>query len=213
MFLLLTIVSFPIQTARIESGGMPGRIHLSEETAEILIESGKEHWLEKRETMIEAKGKGRIQTYWLAQGAAHASSSRGSDESSSNMGDEVMMDAENVDAAKIQRLIEWNVESLLRILKLIVAEREASGRKPPADNSCMEAFERYTLETDSCFLDEVKEIIELPEFDSSGSRKERKRPEDIDIDEVVVDQLRTYVTCIASMYRSNSFHNFEVRTR
>ena len=43
--------------ARIESTGMGNRIHLSQETAALLIQSGKEKWVEKRETPVSAKGK------------------------------------------------------------------------------------------------------------------------------------------------------------
>jgi class 3 adenylate cyclase len=48
-------------TSRIESSSRPGRIHLSNETAELIIAAGKGHWIEKRENMVEAKGKGALQ--------------------------------------------------------------------------------------------------------------------------------------------------------
>ena len=51
--------------SRIETNGQRGRIHLSESTAQLLIASGKEFWLEKREDLIQAKGKGEMQTYWV----------------------------------------------------------------------------------------------------------------------------------------------------
>ena len=44
--------------ARMESTGRAGRIHISQETAELLISSGKGAWLTKREDKIVAKGKG-----------------------------------------------------------------------------------------------------------------------------------------------------------
>jgi hypothetical protein len=49
-----------------ESTGAPNRIQLSQATATCLIELGKGGWLRKRDTMIQAKGKGQVQTYWLA---------------------------------------------------------------------------------------------------------------------------------------------------
>ena len=52
-------------TARIESLGAPGRIHLSEETAEELRKFEKEDWLIPREERVHAKGKGRLTTFWL----------------------------------------------------------------------------------------------------------------------------------------------------
>jgi class 3 adenylate cyclase len=49
--------------SRMESTGQPGKIQISEETAEFLIEAGKESWLTPREERIVAKGKGELQTY------------------------------------------------------------------------------------------------------------------------------------------------------
>lgn len=51
--------------SRHESTGMPGRIHLSKETANLLREAGKEMWLQTRQDKVLAKGKGELETYWL----------------------------------------------------------------------------------------------------------------------------------------------------
>jgi class 3 adenylate cyclase len=60
-------------TARIETNGEPGRIHISQSTATFLIESGKANWVIEREGLVHAKGKGFMQTYWvdLLQVAPH----------------------------------------------------------------------------------------------------------------------------------------------
>lgn len=55
---------------------------------------------------------------------------------------------------------------------------------------------------------EVQEIIALPEYDSAVAAL-RKDPEAVEIADEVKGQLRAYVSCIASMYRANAFHNFE----
>jgi hypothetical protein len=47
-----------------ESTGLPGKIQLSANTAELIIRDGKSQWLTKRDTTITAKGKGEMQTYW-----------------------------------------------------------------------------------------------------------------------------------------------------
>ena len=47
------------------------------------------------------------------------------------------------------------------------------------------------------FLDEVKEIIELPEF--RADEVEEEDPADIVLDEAVVAQLHDYVRCIQAM--------------
>lgn len=51
--------------SRMESNGLKNRIHVSEATAHLLRASGKQSWLTQREDMIEAKGKGLLQTYWV----------------------------------------------------------------------------------------------------------------------------------------------------
>lgn len=54
--------------ARMESNGVPNGIHLSEETAKLLVESGKQAWVKQREDRIIAKGKGELTTFWLDLG-------------------------------------------------------------------------------------------------------------------------------------------------
>ena len=51
--------------ARMESNGVPNKIHVSEATAMELISLNKQAWLTKREDMITAKGKGQMVTYWV----------------------------------------------------------------------------------------------------------------------------------------------------
>jgi class 3 adenylate cyclase len=51
--------------ARMESNGMANRIHCSQSTADQLTVAGKDQWLVKREDLVEAKGKGAMQTYWV----------------------------------------------------------------------------------------------------------------------------------------------------
>jgi len=53
------------KTSRIESHGQKGRVHISEEMANILIQNGKEHWVSKREDTVNMKGLGEVLTYWL----------------------------------------------------------------------------------------------------------------------------------------------------
>ena len=55
-------------------------------------------------------------------------------------------------------------------------------------------------------LDEVTEIISLPPFSES-----KGTPHLAVLDQEVVDQLQNFVTAVALLYRTNPFHNFEVR--
>jgi hypothetical protein len=47
-----------------ESNGEPSKIHVSKSTADLLVASGKGHWLTPRDEKVMAKGKGLLQTYW-----------------------------------------------------------------------------------------------------------------------------------------------------
>jgi len=162
-------------------------IHLSQETANYLIASGKESWIEARESMIEAKGKGTMQTYWLiikekVTSETKASSVAGSDENSGQ-------DDRN------QRLIDWNVDLLQRYLKRILAMRVVDAREiTPTMNS-----------STTMIIDEVKDFISLQQ----EPRDYLCDPRSIELPEIVKDQLHEYVTTISTLYRDNSFHCFE----
>lgn len=60
--------------ARIEASGHKNKIHLSSETARFLINAGKEEWVNARDTLVTAKGKGQLQTYWLTTNQKSSSS-------------------------------------------------------------------------------------------------------------------------------------------
>ena len=48
-----------------ETTGMPGKIHASEATANLLIDANRKEWVRIRQDVVEAKGKGQMQTYWI----------------------------------------------------------------------------------------------------------------------------------------------------
>eukprot|EP00521_Asterionellopsis_glacialis_P018942 CAMPEP_0195313440 /NCGR_PEP_ID=MMETSP0708-20121125/1799_1 /TAXON_ID=33640 /ORGANISM="Asterionellopsis glacialis, Strain CCMP134" /LENGTH=81 /DNA_ID=CAMNT_0040378239 /DNA_START=208 /DNA_END=453 /DNA_ORIENTATION=+ len=51
--------------SRMESTGLPSRIHVSEDTAALLRLEGRGCWIEPREDTVFAKGKGEMKTYWM----------------------------------------------------------------------------------------------------------------------------------------------------
>lgn len=51
--------------SRMESNGLPGRIHVSQQFVDELAARGKESWAVPRDDKILVKGKGELQTYWL----------------------------------------------------------------------------------------------------------------------------------------------------
>ena len=98
-----------------ESNGVGGRIHCSQETAEALTEMGKETWVTPREDKVYAKGKGELQTYWVLPrgkaGSAYShsntfvSETTGSDnrESSQHI---PSIDADDGDAEMLEKRLE-----------------------------------------------------------------------------------------------------------
>jgi hypothetical protein len=67
-------------------------------------------------------------------------------------------------------------------------------------------------------IDEVQEVIMLPRkktkakvTDADDDIKQSK-PEEIELDEAVVEQMNEYIGSIAATYRENPFHSFEVST-
>eukprot|EP00977_Amphora_coffeiformis_P006818 scaffold1498_cov163-Amphora_coffeaeformis.AAC.10 len=207
-------------TARMESTGHCNRIHVSQDTADLLQASGKSHWLQMRKERVCAKGKGELQTYWLATGGEEDLSL------GAGMGNEV---TENQDVTSVydenpeitearlgenpvhlsekqMRLVEWNTEILCRKLEDIATRREAFGTIPDKPLR-MEEVERSQLENGfGMALDEVVEIIELPTYRASSSTAD---PPPKPLSTKVSEQLLDYVQTIASMYHANPFHNFE----
>lgn len=195
--------------ARMEHTGKRDCIQLSQDTADLLIAAGKANWLSQREDVVNPKGKGEMQTYWLELNAKTDSSSVL--DASSSAGSEKMHE-EDVGGgmsgfdAKAIRLIEWNVDVLLRLLKLIEARRRACLIPEAEATPPHEA--RFTMSGQST-IDEIKEIVALPKFRDVAVQQED--PEEIELNQVVVRQLHDYVCNIAAIYRDNPFHNFEVR--
>ena len=64
-FLCVCFLQTVNTAARMESNGQKGRIQVSQQTADCLLEAGKGSWIKPREDKIEAKGKGLLQCYWL----------------------------------------------------------------------------------------------------------------------------------------------------
>jgi class 3 adenylate cyclase len=208
--------------ARIETTGEQGRIHISQETADLIIAAEKEHWVQKREEKVVAKGKGELQTYWLNMRAGMTrtgSCYSRSSERDFDSREEQLMGSDGISTSlkeaacsaypklamidgKTRRLIDWNVDLLLRSLRQNVARRQALCQKK------MPKRHRLSFTPGTTIIDEVKETITLPRFDAEAARHE-SRPEDIVLGQEVESELHDYVTTIAMMYRENPFHNFE----
>jgi hypothetical protein len=216
----------------IESTGQKGRIHLSDETAKCLKNLNKAHLLRMREDTVTVKGRGPVISFWLALGAENDEDSTTGEDESVDMEPTGARDGQseseeemprlpklivsmsgyenkfirNRRHSKSSRLVDWNVEILSKILKHIIVRRNALGLQSTSDELTLNQPEGQTV------LEEVREIITLPNFEAAAARMQED-PEKIDLGDTVKDQLHDYVFTLASMYRANHFHNYEHATR
>jgi hypothetical protein len=181
--------------ARMESNGLAGKIHMSSDTAELLVAAGKQHWVVPREDKIVAKGKGEMDTFWLTLsnrnsnslgGTSHHTQTLTEDNNKSSMwGDDVPSGYNSIDTGT-QRLVKWQVDVLYSFLERIATQR------PPQNN-------RKALAKDDNFatglgvLEEVQEIISMPAFAFETSK------EKVALDPMVKSELSDFVYVIATM--------------
>jgi class 3 adenylate cyclase len=207
-------------TARIESTGANGCIHLSSVTADLLRQAGKQSWLTQRDECVIAKGKGSMQKYWLSNDSDNrddntvgAESDRRSLSSGQDAGmgyDEFMVqvghNGQTISLSQqASRLINWNVEQLVGLLRQIVARRTVAYSKSQIKTKDSSLKMDYGGQFP---IDEVHEIITLPEFDKTLNHQSVDAAE-ITISPSVIQELKDYVTWVASMYKNNPFHNFD----
>jgi class 3 adenylate cyclase len=189
--------------SRMESTGKKGRIQISQETAILLKNGGKSHWLKAREELVNAKGKGELRTYWLdPANKRRAKTSTGLVALGTSGNVNGKLAAENPFDDKDTRLIDWNVDVLLHHLARVISCR---GRAPTKGSLVNHTSEVSTLPS---AIEDVAEIIALPPFDLDTSRFRRIRPDVSTLQQTRAD-LHEYVSAIALMYRDVPFHNFE----
>ena len=205
--------------ARMESTGEKSKVHVSKDTAELLIAAGKGHWVKPRKELVSAKGKGTMQTYWLEfkieagsqeySAPFAVSSRRESAQEDDDSLDEFVIEGLPKNDLKEERLVSWNAEILTRLLQKIVAMRKAPSSDMDGSDSSHLGMSRHDFKVGigegSTPLDEVKEIIKL----KNKTSKLKCNPSKIALGAVVESQLRDFVKTVATMYRKNPFHNFE----
>jgi len=202
-------------TARIEETGQGGRIHLSNETANFIIKQGKDHWLQKRQDTVIAKGKGEMETYWLLSNDDNGGSVIDRNYSTLDVGlislvDDLALNTQddifNGINPRSSRLVNWIVKCLTILLQKVIARRLATSRKSIKQHHLRNM---PGMQDGITLLEEVKEIITLPAFNKKINKGKEKEPNTIVIPPKAIEELHTYVTSIATMYRKNPFHNFE----
>jgi len=224
--------------ARMESHGVRNRIHASSETAGLLKAAGKSQWLVPRRDAIEAKGKGKLETFFIDIARQSTGSQKSGKSATSSSEGSVQLNMPHVQESlcnragtgvipdgkispQLQRRIQWNSDILLRMLQQIVARRNAEQAHQRALGmsrriSLNESFKSddgsssaSNASTGHYFMEEIEEVITLPNYNPEVAKHE-ENPHNIVLDPIVVKQLQEYVTIVASLYHhDNPFHNFE----
>eukprot|EP00980_Cylindrotheca_fusiformis_P019530 scaffold6768_cov109-Cylindrotheca_fusiformis.AAC.5 len=195
--------------SRMETTGHRNQIQVSQSTAGLILASGKGHWLRKREGLVQVKGKGAVQTFWVKSKSSSTERSDSDPLCSSralfddSVGSEVDRKAPETasEKAKGNSLIAWQVELLTRLLKRIVLHRQLNIGRKDKDLATLDASKILPR-------DQVTEIIPMPGFDPKVE-KHSMDADSVELPSEVVSQLNDLVATIASMYNDNSFHNFE----
>ena len=198
--------------ARMESNGIPSKIQVSQKTADLLLAAGKGHWLQPREDLIDAKGKGKLQAYWVEPPLRAASAGAGVSESASSELDVMhVLGATalpgDTSAAKLERLIDWNVDAFTGLIKRVVARRNTMDTAK--NGKLLHAINVDSFEAEKLPRSEVSEVIVLPEFEFCVKTAAGKELTEVKLSDAVSWQLRDMISVIAYMYRPNPFHNFE----
>lgn len=191
--------------ARMESTGVVNKIQVSQATADLLKSARKSHWLHARDEMVEAKGKGLLITYWVEPkiGVAHSTATTTDmTTSKASVNDESQFRV----SSQMERLINWNIDVLERLLKKIVARRIALKRASNIKVNWNRPHGDEDADESMIVLDEVQEVIKMPEYDSNYSAEISE--ESIVLEPRVRFQLREFVAAIALTYHENPFHNF-----
>ncbi len=202
-----------------ESTSLPNKIQVSENTANLIIECGKGSWLSARKDLVNAKGKGMLQTYWLDPKRGRASSTisstsdleiehpMGSDLGQSTCSFASLGMETEATMNKHERLIDWNVALFEELLQAIVKRREQiKARGGQVDRNVTESI----YANDVSIRDEAVKTICMPQYESLGVLPSQNQRVSVGLNTEVVAQLRSYVSSIAHLYNSqHAFHGFE----
>jgi hypothetical protein len=190
---------------------------VSFETAELLENAGKGHWLTEREDLVFAKGKGCLKTYWLdtstspetqkaMSNAQNLSKLYMEDPDGRNKVSPVLALKEQNHNKRTERLINWCVDVFAGLLRGIVAKRQGQVESQSSpDSTGVQASARGIVRKN--LLEEVRDVIMFPEFDHFA--KGHADPDSIELHQEVEQELRDFICVIADLYQRNPFHNFE----
>ncbi|KAG7352534.1 family 3 adenylate cyclase [Nitzschia inconspicua] len=221
--------------SRIESTGQRNRIQVSQQTADLLVEAGKENWVVPRKDLVEAKGKGTIQTYWvltkrrpsttdetqkhrpkfvpIAPSSVEEDDTDHDSQEGSVWGqDEEEELNESINLSFIpQHQIKAHYERLIdwqvELFSKILVEIGA-GRDYSSFDDEQVPDPSSVVKHDGPVFEEVLECIELPKFDPRAARARNTREGIFELSTEVMEELRGFIRTIASRYRQNPFHSY-----
>jgi len=202
--------------ARMESTGKSNKIQVSQKTADLLILAKKEHWLIKREDLVNAKGKGELQTYFVeprkhstggvSVGSAVSSEGTSSDTMSPESED-LAFTIEGIDGglySKSSILVDWNISIFEGLLEELITCRTATkSAREHVKSSDPLMWEKQ----EGMVRDEVAETINMPAFDPKSIFRDNIKKQGLSHN--AKSQLCDFIRRVADMYPDNSFHNFE----
>jgi 3'5'-cyclic nucleotide phosphodiesterase len=141
---------------------------------------------------------GKMQTYFVEPKLGRNSVS--SSEQSSN---------ELLDDRRQGRLVNWTCDIFEKMICQIIsrrAGRSSAKKQRVCNDSNNDTFLALMTREGETILDQVAEIIELPEFDHASVKKSDV---EVELSDEVREELQNYIVWIATLYKKNPFHNFE----
>ena len=227
--------------SRMESTGERNRVHLSYETAHLLIEGGKSHWIQPRDTPVHVKGKGEMKTYWLKfvlPSISGASSSLYIDKRTAQFSDpdsqgynpppveetflsyQTSLDRDHLDDVTQDEPDNFiSMEKQERLVGWTVDVLSRLLRQMVAQRADTERTIRkrqYSSQWRNLTVTRgvtiLDEVQETISLPNEPAQSSHDSDSLIELPKSVQKQLTDYVSIIASMYRDNSFHSFEHAT-
>jgi Adenylate and Guanylate cyclase catalytic domain len=166
--------------SRMESNGLPSKIQASPDTAKLLIDAGKTHWIKPRETPVQAKGKGTVQTYWVEPTVRKQ---------------EIASISGHIETKTDETaLIDWTADTLVSLTKQVLARRQplkvAEVLSITKENKSVETV-----------IDEFEDVIEMSHY---GSERCSNLPISMKLSERLRKEIYMFVKAISQRYRGKS---------
>lgn len=183
------------KASRIETSGKPGRIHISKETADILIGFGYRHWVTERQENVNLKGLGEMKTFWLRI----PDDSTNTTDSSMSTDDDFEPSIRKRSSALDIGLINWHTEVLSLYLRQMNSARSDDVALNDTEEESLRQLERHAV-FGHATADHCIDFVSTP---SPAQATEEPLTGDVG------EQLEAFVKKIAKGYNAgNSFHNF-----